>query len=53
MQEHLSAGQNASEQVRVRQAMGLVQTVPSTDTLKPLPNICFGPISSVFVQYAG
>ncbi len=46
-------GQNASEQVRVRQAMGLVQTVLLPEKLKPLPNICFGPIFSVHVQYAG
>ena len=31
-------GQNASEQVRIRQATDLVQTVLLTETLKPLPS---------------
>ena len=45
--------QNASEQVRVRQAIGQVQTVFSTERLKPLPQIGFGYISSALVKYAG
>ncbi|MCZ6526567.1 MAG: hypothetical protein O6928_08475 [Gammaproteobacteria bacterium] len=48
-QEHLPR----SESLRVRYAIGLVQTVLLLETLKPLPNMCFGLISSVFVQYAG
>jgi len=33
----------------VRPAMGLIQTVLLSETLKVLPNICFGLISSVLV----
>ncbi len=46
-------GQNALEQARVRQAAGLAQILFLSETMKPLPNIDFGPISSVLVQYAG
>jgi len=46
-------GQNASEQVRVRQAFGLVQTVLLREVLKLMQNMCFCPISSVLMQYAG
>ncbi|MCZ6526682.1 MAG: hypothetical protein O6928_09065 [Gammaproteobacteria bacterium] len=42
-----------SGSLRVRQAIGSVQIVLLPKTLKPLPNLCFGPISSVLVQYAG
>ncbi|MCZ6525741.1 MAG: hypothetical protein O6928_04160, partial [Gammaproteobacteria bacterium] len=34
-----------SESLRVRYAIGLVQTVLLLETLKPLPNMCFGLIS--------
>ncbi len=48
-QEHLPR----SGSLRVRQAICSVQIVLLPKTLKPLPNLCFGPISSVLVQYAG
>ncbi len=48
-QEQLSR----SGSLRVRQAIGLLQTVFSTERLKPLPHIAFGHISSALVKYAG
>ncbi len=45
--------QNASEQVSVRQANGLVQTVFTAERLIPLLRIIFWQISSALVKYAG
>ena len=51
--EESMCAQNASEQARVRQAIGRVQSVSPTKSLRPLPQLDFWHIASALVRYAG